>query len=110
LASDDQGRKWRAWDAYQAWPKMHYSDVVCRGDELLAFGHNTNDGYTGTYLWRSSNEGRTWTGGKRLAEDTDRWSPMNQRVLLTSRGRLILVAYEVKSLLQEQREPTDSER
>ena len=90
LLSDDRGRTWHKWDAYRAWPKMGYADVVRRGNELLAFGHNTSSGYTGTYLWRSNDEGQTWSGGLRLTPDKDPYAPMNQRVLLMSRGRLIV--------------------
>jgi hypothetical protein len=91
LASDDRGRTWHTWDAYSTWPKMCYADVVRRGNELFTFG---SDGYgpDGTYVWRSSDEGLTWTGGDPLPRknDTDRWGTYNQRVLLTSTGRLIV--------------------
>ena len=93
ILSDDQGKTWRNWDAFGGWPTLAYSDVVRRGDELLAFGTKPNDGdngYKGTYVWWSKDEGLTWAGGNRLTSDTDRWQPMNQRVLLTSRGRLIV--------------------
>jgi hypothetical protein len=69
---------------------MAYADVVRHGNELLAFGFNNKDCYEGTYVWWSADEGKTWAGGKRLTGDKDRWAPMNNRVLVTSRGRLIL--------------------
>lgn len=99
LSSDDEGRTWHTWDGGGTWPKMNYSDVVRLGDELLAFGHNTNDGYTGTYLWRSADEGKTWTGGKRLTDDADRWSPMNNRVLVMENRRLLV---PIEQLLGEE--------
>lgn len=90
LASDDEGRTWHSWDAYGTWPRMAYSDVVRRGNELLAFGHPNVDCFKGTHVWWSADEGVSWGGGNRLTSDTDRWVPLNQRVLLTSRGRLIV--------------------
>jgi hypothetical protein len=90
LASDDQGRTWHTWDAYGTWPKMYYQDVVRRGNELLAFGLDNGNPYTGTHVWWSSDEGRTWAGGNRLTPDTDPWTPMINRVLLTSTSRVIV--------------------
>jgi hypothetical protein len=90
LASDNQGRTWRHWGAFDTWPTMIYADVVRSGNELLAFGHHDADIFTGTDLWRSNDEGLTWTGGNRLTQDTDRWGPMNQRVLETNSSRLIV--------------------
>jgi Neuraminidase (sialidase) len=97
LASDDQGKTWHTWDAFSTWPAMAYADVVRRGTELLAFGFNSNDGYAGgTYLWQSSNDGLTWTGGNVLTTP-DSWAPMNQRVLLTTSGRLIVPVEQIVS-------------
>jgi len=90
MLSEDQGRTWHDWEAFRTWPKMAYADVVRKGDELLAFGFNDRDCYQGTYVWWSKDEGLTWEGGKRLTTDADRWAPMNNRVLVTSKGRLIL--------------------
>ena len=95
LISDDQGRSWQNWDGFSTWPTMAYADVIRRENELLAFGHNSNWGYTGTYLWRSSDEGLTWTGGDRLTPDTDPWAPMNQRVLLDGNARLIVPVEQI---------------
>ena len=89
LASDDQGKTWHNWDAFSTWPTMAYADVVRQGSQLLAFGFNSNDAYTGTHLWRSTNEGPTWTGGDLLTTAAS-WAPMNQRVLVTSSGRVIV--------------------
>ena len=90
LVSDDQGRTWQNWNAYHAWPKMvGYNDIVRQGNELLAFGDKDLKSYKGTYLWRSTDEGLTWTGGNVLTTPAS-WAPMNNRVLLTSRGRLIV--------------------
>jgi hypothetical protein len=88
LISTNQGRSWQKWAGFSTWPVMGYSDVVRRGSELLAFGSAGNV-YDGTVLWRSSNEGQTWTGGKRLTQDTDRYAPMNQRIV-TIGTRLIV--------------------
>ncbi len=90
LLSDDQGRTWREWEGFRTWPRMAYADVVRRGGELLAFGFNDRDCYGGTYLWWSQDEGLAWAGGSRLTADADRWAPMNNRVLLTRSGRLVL--------------------
>jgi hypothetical protein len=43
--SNDKGRTWRHWDAFDTWPKIAYSDVVRRGNELLAFGGSNMDGW-----------------------------------------------------------------
>lgn len=90
MISDDQGKTWRKWDAFAAWPQMAYADIVRNGNELLAFGFRDKDCYQGTYVWWSKDEGLTWNGGKRLVSDIDRWAPMNNRVLATRRGRLIV--------------------
>jgi hypothetical protein len=90
MISDDKGRTWHNWDAYRTWPKMAYADVARHGNQLLAFGFNDKDCYKGTYVWWSSDHGLTWSGGKRLTADKDRWAPMNNRVLVTSRGRVIV--------------------
>jgi hypothetical protein len=90
MLSDDQGRTWHNWDAFAAWPRMAYADVVRKGDKLFAFGFYDRDCYHGTHVWWSKDEGKTWDGGKRLTQDSDRWAPMNNRVWVTSRGRLIL--------------------
>ena len=90
LVSNDRGRTWHEWGRYKTWPKMAYADVICLGDELLAFGSPTYDVYEGILLWQSDDEGLTWTGGERLTPDTDRYAPMNQRIFATSRGRLIV--------------------
>ena len=88
LISNNQGRSWQNFDGFSTWPAMGYTDVVHRGDEWLAFG-SLSDPYVGTNLWRSSDEGLTWTGGNRLTQDTDRYAPMNQRVA-TVGNRLII--------------------
>jgi hypothetical protein len=90
LASDDQGRTWHRWDAFTTWPELYYSGVVRRGDELLVFGAKDANIYKGTYVWWSKDEGQTWAGGRRLTQDTDPYAPMNQRIVLSSRGLLIV--------------------
>jgi hypothetical protein len=89
LASDDHGRTWHNWTNINTWPAMAYADVLRRGTELLAFGTDSNDAYTGIHLWRSTNEGLAWTGGNELTTP-DSWAPMNQRVVQTSSGRVIV--------------------
>ena len=94
--SNDQGQTWETWDAFSTWPKMAYTDVIRDENNLLAFCQGTQP-FAGTYLYTSTDNGLTWTGGNRLTSDSDRWSPMNQRVLLTSSGRLIVPIEQIMS-------------
>jgi hypothetical protein len=89
LISDDQGRSWRKWEGFSTWPAPPYADVVRRGNELLAFTMEPNV-LNGTHVWWSKDEGLTWAGGSLLVKHTRQWVPMNQRVLLTSGGRLLV--------------------
>ena len=50
LASDDQGKTWYNWDAFSTWPTMAYADVVRQGSQLLAFGFDSNNAYTGPFF------------------------------------------------------------
>ena len=88
LISNNQGRSWQSWSGFDTWPELGYSDVVHHGSEWLAFG-STGWVYDGVDVWRSSNQGLTWTGGNRLTPDTDHYAPMNQRVV-TVGDRLIV--------------------
>jgi hypothetical protein len=90
LASADEGRTWSNWSGFATWPQMEYADVVRQGNTLLAFCYMDSDEFKGVGLWRSTNEGQTWTGGDRLMQDQDKWAPTNSRVLITSTGRLIV--------------------
>ena len=96
LISDDQGRTWKNWDALHTWPKLSYCDVLRRGDELLAFGFR-EDGFKGTYISWSKDDGQTWAGGVLDCppQDPGRWGPQVARTLLTSRGRLIIPVDEM---------------
>ena len=96
LASSDGGKTWRNWTGIDAWPLMAYDDVIRRGNELLAFGYASTNAYAGTMLWRSSDKGATWTGGKLLTAATT-WAPMNQRVLQTSTGRILVPIEQIVS-------------
>ena len=93
LASDDRGRTWRHWDACSTWPKMWYTNVVHRGNELLAFGCKQADGWDGNNVWWSKNEGLTWEGGNRVTQDAKNWAGSN--VIVTSSGRLIQALHQM---------------
>ncbi len=90
LASDDQGRTWHPWEEYATWPKIYYQDVAWRKGEILVFGCITIDPFKGTHVWWSNDKGKTWEGGNRLTPDKDRWVLMINRVLITSRGRIVV--------------------
>jgi hypothetical protein len=101
LASDDHDATWRNWAEFSTWPHPQggdsYSgcgDVVRRGNDLLLFG--TSGWYDKVVLWRSTNEGQTWTGPQTLASKMGQWGPSttNQKVLTTSSGRIV-VPFEV---------------
>jgi hypothetical protein len=94
LVSDDQGRTWRHWDAYSTWPKMIYQAVVPWNNELLAFGCYQGDGWDGTHVWWSNNNGLSWAGGTRVTQDAKNWAGMNS-VIATSSGRLIQGMYQM---------------
>ena len=96
-ASNDKGRTWHSWSAIKSWPTPNlFSDVVRRGDELLAFAYvNVDAGFLGTKVYWSSDEGQTWQGGNRLTSDTGRWAPESGRVLVTSSGRVILPVTQI---------------
>ena len=94
VVSDDQGRTWRDWEAFSTWPNRPYFDIVRRGNELLAFTLEA-DHWKGPVVWWSENNGQTWAGGNRAVQDPVKTITMNQRVLLTSSGRLIVPVEEL---------------
>jgi hypothetical protein len=89
VVSHDQGRTWSPWTAFSTWPNRPYADVVHHGGQLLAFTLEARY-LDGTDVWFSQDDGVTWTGGSRMVEGAGRWVPMNQRALVTAKGRVIL--------------------
>jgi len=91
IVSDDETETWRDWPEVKTWPQAGFN-LIHREGELLAFGNDSSHSwYEGTpQLWRSGDEGKTWTGGDRITNDTGPWAVMNDRPMVASTGRIIL--------------------
>ena len=97
MASTDEGRTWYEWPAVRTWPEGLVQAVTRRGKELLlemAVGVSKE---TGLCIWRSQDEGKTWTGGERVlnlaqrtADDKLLWYTPGNRILVTKAGRLLM--------------------
>ena len=92
IASTDEGRTWHDWPDIRTWPKGWVHDVARRGKELLLLGN-----FGGLRLWRSQDEGLTWTGGKqfldlpgRIRNNEKLLCGTGDRILVTREGRLLL--------------------
>jgi sialidase-1 len=92
IAAGDEGRSWSDWPEIQTWPQAGVCGILQTTEELLYFGTDkTHSWYEGTpQVWRSGDEGRTWTGGRRMTGDTGAWACLNDRVVITSTGRIIV--------------------
>ena len=88
LASTDEGRTWHKWPAIHTWPKGAVTAVARKGKELLI--------QVGTSIWRSDDEGQTWTGGAQFLSLSQRvnnkllWYTPGDRILVTKAGRLLV--------------------
>ena len=88
IASKDEGRTWHQWPAIHTWPKGGVTAVARKGKELLI--------QVGTSIWRSEDEGQTWTGGEKLLmwpQHVDKkllWYTPGDRILVTKAGRLLV--------------------
>ena len=97
LVSRNRGRTWQVWGDYSWWPKTNYCDVVRRGNQWMAVGSESST-YAGTYAWLTSNRGQTWSKPVAVTQAADRCEAMNQRLLVTGAGRILL---PVEKLLGE---------
>jgi hypothetical protein len=89
LISRNDGQTWQVWTDYASWPKTNYCDVARYGNQWVAIGSESTT-YDGTYAWSSGDQGRTWSNPVTVAAIADRCGSMNQRLLATSAGRIVL--------------------
>ena len=93
IASDDEGRSWRPWPEIRTWPEGGIQAVARSSSELFLGGGDLR-------IWRSQDEGRTWSGGHPLLKWPNHvqvdggeallWTPTGDRIVVTRENRLLI--------------------